>query len=76
MRPQTKFPSVLLDKTTELLIKRLGNEGKSAIISDICEDTGLGYTWLYLISNRKIAQPDVCRIETLYSYLSGKELTL
>lgn len=65
---EAKLESKLFKKTIELYKNRsiqLTNEV-------IAEKTGLGYVWLTTFCNTE--DPGVCRIETLYNFLSQKRL--
>lgn len=63
--------SRLLDKTLELFKDR----PRSMTFEDISKETGLPIGWLGTLGQGRNGH-SVTRIETLYTYLSGKELDL
>lgn len=62
----------LRDKTLELLLNRPFTKK----YKDIESDTGLPEGWLKSFAKGQSTSPSVNRIETLYTYLSGKALKL
>ena len=68
----SKFKSKLRDKTLILL----QNRPNTLTINAISDATGLDKSWLAQFSRGTIKGPDVCRIETLYEYLTGAPLNL
>lgn len=60
----------LRDKTLTLLQER----SVKLKITKIYEDTGLSKTWLFKFYQGKTPNPGVNNIQTLYEYLSKKQL--
>lgn len=60
----------LRDKTRQLL----KNRPATVDYRDIEEATGLKQSWLKAFACKGIENPDVNKIETLYEYLTQKEL--
>jgi len=60
----------LRDKTLELL----QNRNVTLTLLDISVATKISLHWIHKFSTNKIADPSVNRIQTLYEYLSKKEL--
>ena len=60
----------LLEITLDLL------EGTEETLTEIGTSTGLPYEWLKKLKYRKISDPSVGRIQTLYEHLSGQALEL
>lgn len=71
MKKRKTFPSVLKDKTRELL--RLLD--RSVTFKDIAKDTGLSEQWIGMFSRDEMDAPDIGRVETLYNYLNKSPLT-
>ena len=72
MKKRNTFPSVLKDKTRELL-RELPRE---IAFTDIARDTKLSAQWIGMLSRDEILAPDVGRIETLYNYLNKSPLSI
>jgi hypothetical protein len=60
----------LRDKVLTLLEER----PRSLTLKDVAEGSGLPEAWLKSFASRKINDPSVNRVETLYTYLTGKPL--
>ena len=61
---------MLLERTKYLL----ENRPRTLHLEKIAQETGLGMSWLKMLSAGRIVNPGVTHIETLYVFLSGKEL--
>ena len=61
-------PSTLLNKTLQLL------EGKN--IAEVSSETKLPYHWLRKLQKGEFKDPSVNRIESLYIFLSKKDLNI
>lgn len=62
--------SVLVTKTRELL------HADKRSIPDIFKESGIPYYWLQNFSRNAMKNPSVYKVEKLYTFLSGKELSL
>lgn len=71
MKKRKTFPSVLKDRTRELL-KLLD---RAITLKEIAQATGLSEQWVGMFSRDEIDAPDVGRVETLYNYLNKSPLT-
>lgn len=58
------------DKTLDLL----QNRSVKLPFKKISEDTGIGKRWLEMFAKNEIPNPSVNTIQTLYEYLSKKQL--
>lgn len=72
-----KFKRIKMDIDTSLrdcVLKLLKQTDKT--LREIQKDTGLKEDWLTKLNQGLIDDPSVNKIQTLYNYLSGKELKL
>lgn len=61
-------PGKLMTKVQELL------KNDERTLPEIFRATGIPFYWLKSFSSGKYANPSVNRVETLYRYLTGKDL--
>jgi hypothetical protein len=66
------YSSKLRDETLKLLRAR----NRQQTFSAIAVNTKLPIRWIAEFSQGKTDDPGVCKVETLYRYLAGKELAL
>lgn len=62
--------STLCDRTLDLL----KNRSVKLTYQKIENDTAIPAGWLRMFARNKIPNPGVCQIQTLYEYLSKKQL--
>ena len=58
------------------VLELLDNRPRTVTLKDIAEGSGLPEAWLKTFAAGKIADPSVNRVETLYTYLTGKPLNV
>ena len=64
--------SVFKDIVRGLLV----NRRRTLTYEQIAKDTGLPFDFVLRYSQGKIDDPGVCRVETLYTYFTGKPFEL
>lgn len=60
----------LFEKTVQLLRETKKTQ------KQIAEETGLGYWWITTLSQGKVQDATVNKVQKLYEYLSGKKLVV
>jgi len=63
--------SKLYDTVLDLVSNR---DGKT--LKEVADETGVGYHWLCSFAAKRIPNPSVRAMETLYVYFTGKALEL
>lgn len=61
-------------KLRDATMRHLLNRPRTLEFKKIAEDTGLNKFWLESFAKGMIAHPSVVRVETLYEYLTGREI--
>lgn len=64
--------TTLRDKTQYLL----NNRPRTVSLDDIAVATGLEKHWIKSFGLARSEDPGVCKVETLYTYLTGKSLDI
>lgn len=72
MKKRKTFPSLLKNKTRELL----SSLDRAITFKEIANETGLSEQWIGMFSRDEIDAPDVGRVEALYSYLNKSPLVI
>jgi hypothetical protein len=60
----------------DYVLEKLRSRPRETTLRHIADATGLHLDWLEMYSQRKIKDPSVNRVETLYVYLTGEELAM
>jgi predicted GIY-YIG superfamily endonuclease len=81
-KPVYKTPYKMLGKSLVEFVFELtwefldSSRNRNEALQKISTDTGITASWLQSFVRAKVAEPGIKKIETLYCYLTGKELEL